>query len=810
MYPVSNDFHTLSIQDAPTTRIRIYFIPDTVDCTDDEDVVANGVLLVGSAGDTDSNGRISQDGVVFNEYFNPEKNVKLGSCVSSQISMTLMNFDGALNGYAFGRCKVYIDVYDADNSTWLACPMGVYILEQPVKTKQRLISVTGYDQMQKLDASAATWWNGIDWLTTPVSMYDLLTGLATAAGFSVSINSATAMVNEATTYSFPPVDGANMTYREILSKIAEASGTIARFDRDGALDMRWFTNAESGTAQVTYNGQSISIADGTGKTVDSLTVQITPTQNLNGYGKPWAGGAGENLFEPANGADNQIYFAVQTDGSVKISGTAYTTKWTAKRVDVNLPFNGIDVGDTVTIWSDIMLNCTPYNGNTSLGQKSSTNGNAATFTIPANATFLRFSQGAKSSEVTAGEVIDTVGHYFCGKVNSFATWTPYSNICPLNGSTGLSVYVSPTQDQQDATTYAEDWSGTAGTVYAGSIEVVAGTLKARPRYASYNGETLVGPWVSSMEEYAVGVTPTTGAEVVDLGGPETAYPLTAVPIPLLSGQNYLWASNSGILTAVVSEIGLVTIDTDQIGNQCLSVDFAEYGVETYGRLTYKYGTKSFTGYWHSDSVPNPKNKYVINGNEFINQFNPGLADGYIGRIAYHLFEIGELTDPIAYYPAQAKLIMDWSIEAGDQIVIKRNSTSYVIPIFQQTLKWRGGYVVSDLLSDGDPINPNTAALAAGNEQEQQKTITLPGNYTETPVQMKPGQHFYMVVSGKPSGTNSAKELIIAQCDDDGTVSYGLAIGGNGLTCIVDQAIAPYILTVVNSTTNDATATIFYF
>ena len=64
MYPVSANFHTLAIQDAPKTRVRVYFINDYVDCTDDADVVANGTLLVGAVGDTDSNGRIGQNGVV--------------------------------------------------------------------------------------------------------------------------------------------------------------------------------------------------------------------------------------------------------------------------------------------------------------------------------------------------------------------------------------------------------------------------------------------------------------------------------------------------------------------------------------------------------------------------------------------------------------------------------------------------------------------------------------------------------------------------------------------------------------------------
>lgn len=49
--------------------------------------------------------------------------------------------------------------------------------------------------------------------------------------------------------------------------------------------------------------------------------------------------------------------------------------------------------------------------------------------------------------------------------------------------------------------------------------------------------------------------------------------------------------------------------------------------------------------------------------------------------------------------------MDWSIEAGDIINIVNGGTTYSIPIFQQSMAWRGGYVVSDLLSDGDNVRP---------------------------------------------------------------------------------------------------------
>ena len=52
------------------------------------------------------------------------------------------------------------------------------------------------------------------------------------------------------------------------------------------------------------------------------------------------------------------------------------------------------------------------------------------------------------------------------------------------------------------------------TVYGGEVDVVNGILKITDGYiASYNGETLPSTWISSMDEYVEGTTPTTGAEV---------------------------------------------------------------------------------------------------------------------------------------------------------------------------------------------------------------------------------------------------------------------------------------------------------
>lgn len=292
-------------------------------------------------------------------------------------------------------------------------------------------------------------------------------------------------------------------------------------------------------------GSIISLFNDDDSTIDSLTIPITPTQNLNGYSKPWAAGAGKNLLDSATVFADTARYTVNADESVTVLSTNGQA-WTSTAI-VGIPleagtytFSRSNASGSV----QIRQSSNNYTANIlNLSNKVS----SGSFTLTSADTI-------KIKPNTGSTAVYPNTSFFQLELGSTATsWTPYSNICPFTGLTGLSAYVSPTQDQQDATTYAVDWTSEAGTAYAGSIEVVSGTLKARPHYASYNGETLVGPWMSSMDEYAAGSTPTTGAEVVDLGGAETTYQLTPTQISLLPGQNYLWASNGALLTASVSK-----------------------------------------------------------------------------------------------------------------------------------------------------------------------------------------------------------------------------------------------------------------
>ena len=84
------------------------------------------------------------------------------------------------------------------------------------------------------------------------------------------------------------------------------------------------------------------------------------------------------------------------------------------------------------------------------------------------------------------------------------------------------------------------------TVYGGSLDVVSGELKVVPYYASYNGETLEGEWISDRDVYAVGTTPTIGAQVVNIGATPITYQLTPTQVKSLLGSNNVWCDTGKI------------------------------------------------------------------------------------------------------------------------------------------------------------------------------------------------------------------------------------------------------------------------
>lgn len=106
-----------------------------------------------------------------------------------------------------------------------------------------------------------------------------------------------------------------------------------------------------------------------------------------------------------------------------------------------------------------------------------------------------------------------------GPVQSGSGDPSTDNVRPFTKITNLFSASQEYLDEQDQSQMriAAYSLGSVDNLYAGRLDCNANKIYKYRRYAQYNGETLIGPWVSSMDVYAEGATPTNGAMVIDLG-----------------------------------------------------------------------------------------------------------------------------------------------------------------------------------------------------------------------------------------------------------------------------------------------------
>lgn len=492
MYPVSDRFHELAKSGAPT-RCRIYFITDSVDCTDDADVVANGTLLVRDVGDTDSGRRISGNGgIAFSDLFNTDSNVQIGCTVSKPITMNLLNNDGGLSGFAFGRCKVYIDVLDETNETWIQCPMGVYIIDAPASLNATVVTANGYDQMQKLDQVVDSWWTELDF-SGGLTVYDLIQSIATACGVTLSTDLQNHILNGSNTYYESPFTPTGKTFRDALAYLAGVTGTIAYFDRDGALDMRWFDKAIESVDTDTYTGVVATFTGAGDQEITAVTTTLTPQQDLHGYSSPWPAGGGKNKFYyptsfNTTGSYGLVFKYDKDTETFSITGTnthtsAYIALFLKASDGISTP--SLTAGQTCYIYHNLpigtYLNLTYFDGN-GVNKGFSIIGGAAgtgdyvqrSFIVPND--YASYSQVQIGVYGSATQINKTDIHIALGTDSAFTEWTPYSNICPISGRTGCEVY------RTGINVWDEEWeNGRFNTTTGENVNNVSANLQIRTK-----------------------------------------------------------------------------------------------------------------------------------------------------------------------------------------------------------------------------------------------------------------------------------------------------------------------------------------
>lgn len=214
---------------------------------------------------------------------------------------------------------------------------------------------------------------------------------------------------------------------------------------------------------------------------NDVSVNIEPIQDLNGYANPWPAGGGVNKLpnnatnetKSLNGvqikAENGVYTITGTPtaegvilfnlaNSVDLSPSTNKIAFLNNVANANISVYFYRSGTPVHYWS--------MNSENRVVIGWTDSGNEVV-----NQIRIWFNASAGSNlDITVSPMLIATSE------TNPTSFSPYSNICPISGRTGLNVYVSPTQDQQDAATYSVDWTAQAGTVYGGTLDVVTGLL----------------------------------------------------------------------------------------------------------------------------------------------------------------------------------------------------------------------------------------------------------------------------------------------------------------------------------------------
>lgn len=192
-------------------------------------------------------------GVTLRETFNGDTELSVGQCPSAVIRFTLLNDVNQVTEFEFGEFKAWLGAAvdtslevgektmlftdgDGVSRTYEFAPLGVFIAERPNVVRKQMIDIEAYDQMSLFEKDWPSDDCGITF-GTDATMSAILTAMCAKVGVTLAT---TTFTNSGLALTAKPKGIENITMKEMLSWIAEAAGSVARFNRNGQLEIAWF------------------------------------------------------------------------------------------------------------------------------------------------------------------------------------------------------------------------------------------------------------------------------------------------------------------------------------------------------------------------------------------------------------------------------------------------------------------------------------------------------------------------------------------------------------------------------------------
>ncbi len=211
----------------------------------------------------------------------------------------------------------------------------------------------------------------------------------------------------------------------------EPTDTLEKIGIDGTI----YEVGASESVSKTATGNPISITDAADAPIVSGVVTFEPIQDLHGYDKPWAGGAGKNIFGlEKNVVDKTSEYRVNPQQRAMITVIGDNTfravgsggKWATGYLEIT----GIDGTLNYAISYQIIENNTQWYPRLVKDNELSDSSKLMLALVFDNNTTLSSSEGAtfENIQVELG--------------TEATTFEPYSNICPIEGYTDCEVEVT--------------------------------------------------------------------------------------------------------------------------------------------------------------------------------------------------------------------------------------------------------------------------------------------------------------------------------------------------------------------------------
>ena len=193
------------------------------------------------------------------------------------------------------------------------------------------------------------------------------------------------------------------------------------------------TDAAQGIYVETESKPIVSISDGADdQPMKSVKVSIEPVQDKHGYDYPWTAGGGKNIIPPIKTTTNYNVTFTQDGDYINISGTPSGNAYCVLLDDVVLPagtytLNGVTGASNASYRTGLKIaddTSWTYNSESqrTFTLEAESKVRIALFVYPAYGTFDNFKI-----------------QYQLERGDAVTPWTPYSNICPISGHTGVTV-----------------------------------------------------------------------------------------------------------------------------------------------------------------------------------------------------------------------------------------------------------------------------------------------------------------------------------------------------------------------------------